>query len=53
MKNLSKIEKVTAQLLKWGNNENDVKEMVSKHFESASKNYSSVSTIANYIRTIY
>lgn len=45
--------KVIAQLIKWGNNEADVNKMVVMHFLSASKNYSTVKTISEYIRTIY
>ena len=45
--------KVIAQLLKWGNNENEVNKMVELHFDYASKNYSSVKTISECIRTIY
>ena len=45
--------KVIAQLLKWGNNENEVNEMVELHFDYASKNYSGVKTISECIRTIY
>lgn len=45
--------KVIAQLIKWGNNEIEVIEMVEMHFDYASKQYSSVKTIAECIRTIY
>lgn len=45
--------KVIAQLIKWGNNENDVNEMVNLHFDSASKNFENVKSIAMYIRTVY
>jgi len=45
--------KVIAKLEKWGNNSEEVVKMVSLHFEEASKNYTSVNTIAEYIRTIY
>jgi hypothetical protein len=45
--------KVIAQLIKLGNNENDVIKMVELHFDYASKNYSSVKTISEYIRIIY
>ena len=45
--------KVIVKLIKSGNNVDDVNEMVNIHFEQASKNYSSVSTIAQYIRTVY
>lgn len=45
--------KVEAMLIKNGNNVNDVKEMVNMHFDEASKNFSSVKTISEYIRTIY
>ena len=46
-------EKVTARLIKWGNNPKEVKEMVDKHFEYASSTYTKVSTIAECIRIIY
>ena len=46
-------EKVTAMLLKHGNNPEDVRKMVGKHFESAYKKYSTVSSMAEFIRTIY
>lgn len=45
--------KVIAKLIKAGNNIDDVNEMVNIHFEQASKNYSSVITITQYIRTVY
>ena len=45
--------KVFQQLVKWGNNPNDVKKMVELHFDYASKNYSSVRKISECIRTIY
>ena len=45
--------KVIAQLIKWGNNEKDVNKMVDMHFDYASKNYSTVKTISECIRTIY
>jgi len=45
--------KVIAKLIKNGNNVNDVNKMVNIHFEQASKNYTSVNTIAQYIRTVY
>ena len=45
--------KVIARLVKNGNNENEVEKMVSLHFEYASKNYSTVKTISECIRTIY
>lgn len=45
--------KVIAQLIKWGNNENEVIEMVKLHFDYASKQYSSVKTISECIRIIY
>lgn len=53
MKNQTLNDKVAAQLIKWGNNPIEVSKMVSEHFEYASKNYSSVKTIAECIRTIY
>lgn len=45
--------KVIAQLIKWGNNEKEVNEMVNLHFDSASKNFENVKSIAMYIRTVY
>jgi hypothetical protein len=45
--------KVEAKLIKWGNNVNDVKDMMEKHFEYASSTYSNVNTIAECIRIIY
>ena len=45
--------KVEARLIKNGNNVNDVKKMMDLHFEYASSKYSTVKTIAEYIRTIY
>ncbi len=45
--------KVIAQLIKWGNNENDVIEMVNLHFELAAKKHSTIKEIAIFIRTIY
>lgn len=45
--------KVIAQLIKWGNNEKDVNEMVDLHFDLASKNFENVKSIAMYIRTVY
>jgi hypothetical protein len=46
-------EKVTARLIKWGNNPEEVKEMVDKHFEYAAANFETVKGIAECIRTIY
>ena len=45
--------KVIAQLIKWGNNENEVIKMVELHFDYASKQYSTVKEISECIRTIY
>ena len=45
--------KVEAKLIKDGNNVNDVKEMIDLHFEYASSTYSTVTKIAECIRTIY
>ena len=45
--------KVIAQLIKWGNNEKEVIEMVYLHFDLASKNFENVKSIAMYIRTVY
>ena len=46
-------EKVTAKLIKGGNNSDDVFKMVELHFEQASKLYTTVKCICEYIRTIY
>lgn len=46
-------QKVEAQLLRWGNNPDDVKEMVKLHFAYAVCRYSTVKRIAECIRTIY
>jgi hypothetical protein len=46
-------EKVTARLIKNGNSPEDVIKMVNEHFEYVSSTYTKVSTIAEYIRTIY
>lgn len=40
-------------LIKWGNNPDDVKDMVEKHFEDAIKKYRMAKVIAEYIRTVY
>lgn len=45
--------KVIAQLIKWGNNEKEVNEMVDLHFDLASKNFENIKSIAMYIRTVY
>jgi len=45
--------KVETMLIKNGNNIDDVKEMIDLYFEQASKNFSSVRVISEYIRTIY
>lgn len=45
--------KVIAQLIKWGNNEAEVNKMVDMHFDYASKQYSTVKSISECIRTIY
>jgi hypothetical protein len=46
-------EKVIAKLISYGNNIEDVKEMVKLHFEYASSTYKTVSQIAECIRIIY
>jgi len=48
-------EKVTQLLIKWGNNRNDVKDMVDKHYDYVCKHYSNASPKikAEVIRTIY
>lgn len=53
MTTLNLKSKVIAQLIKWGNNETEVKTMVDIHFDYASKQYSTVKTISECIRTIY
>ena len=45
--------KVIARLISNGNNESEVLKMVELHFDYASKNYSTVKTISECIRTIY
>ena len=45
--------KVINQLMKWGNNQNDIDKMIKLHFDYAYKNYSSVKTISECIRAIY
>ena len=45
--------KVIAKLIKNGNNETEVLDMISKHFEYASSTYKTVKKIAECIRTIY
>jgi len=45
--------KVTENLIKKGNNPQDVNEMVNTHFDYASKNYNTVKSISECIRTIY
>ncbi len=46
-------EKVIAKLVANGNNVNEVNEMVALHFEYASRNYTTLKTICECIRTIY
>ena len=46
-------EKVIAKLIKGGNNVDEVNEMVNEHFEYASSTYTTVSKIAECIRTVY
>jgi ribosomal protein L17 len=46
-------EKVIDYLIKAGNNENDVNEMVEKLFDEAFETYHTVKTISDYIRTNY
>lgn len=53
MTNTNLKNKVIAHLIKCGNNENDVIKMVELHFDYASKQYSSIKTISECIRTIY
>lgn len=53
MNNTDLRKKVEALLIKRGNNVDDVREMVELHFELGSKFYTSVKTIADYIRTVY
>lgn len=47
--------KVANILIKWGNNVENVTDMVSKHFDAAITNNPNGTTkdIANFIRTIY
>jgi len=44
---------VIAKLIACGNNEENVKDMVEKHFSYAYENYPTIKTIAECIRTIY
>lgn len=53
MTTLNLKSKVIAQLIKWGNNETEVNKMVDMHFDYASKQYTTVKTISECIRTIY
>lgn len=53
MKTSNLKSKVIAKLISWGNNEEKVIKMVDKHFDYASKQYSTVKTISECIRTIY
>jgi hypothetical protein len=46
-------KKVIAKLITYGNNAEEVKIMVAKHFEYAASNYKTVKTICECIRTIY
>lgn len=46
-------EKVTAKLIKRGNNINDVNDMVNLHFDTYSKTNKNVSSIATAIRINY
>jgi len=46
-------DKVIDRLIANGNNKNDVIKMVEKHFDYASKKYTSVRQICECIRTIY
>lgn len=46
-------EKVTARLIRGGNNPIDVEKMVNEHFEYASRTYKSAKAIAECIRVIY
>jgi hypothetical protein len=45
--------KVIQKLIAYGNNVNDVNEMVNLHFETASKKYTKVSEICYFIRVVY
>ena len=45
--------KVTAKLIKGGNNPEDVSKMVELHFEYASNTYTTLKCICECIRTIY
>lgn len=46
-------QKVEDLLIKWGNNPDEVKEMVALHFEVGARVYTSARTIAEYVRTVY
>lgn len=45
--------KVIVRLLNAGNNENDIKLMIKRHFDYAFEHYNSVKSIAEAIRAIY
>lgn len=45
--------KVITKLISNGNNEEDVKLMVKRHFDYASQHYTTVKTICECIRAIY
>ena len=53
MTNTNLKNKVISQLIKWGNNENEVIKMVELHFDYAVSKYSTLKTICECIRTIY
>lgn len=52
---MSMEEKVTKLLLKYGNNPDDVKDMMKKHFKVTAKNYPDfkAAKLAEFIRSIY
>ena len=49
----TKKQKVTDLLIKWGNNVNDVHNMVNIHFDYAITQHTNINSIAECIRTIY
>lgn len=55
MKRIITADKVIAMLIKWGNNADDSRNMVAKHFDAAMTNNpeGTCREIANFIRTVY
>jgi len=53
MKTQNLKQRVIKKLIAWGNNPNDVQKMVNQYFDYASKQYLTVKSISECIRTIY